>query len=254
VGHEFRTDNEITVDATPDEVWQAIATGPGVDSWFMGRNEIEPREGGAVRMAVENHFTAESTVTIWDPPNRLVHRGFEREDGSFMAFEFLVEGREGGSTVVRMVHSGFLGQDDWESEFDALRKGDPMYLRSLGTYLKYFKGRIGTPVSAWAPPQSSEDAVWDVLKRGLGLDGEVSEGDAVRFTLPGHEPQDGVVDSVLYPSFLGVRTDDGLYRFVGGGGVVGVGHHVFVDGLDRKQAEQAWLEWLTDLYPPVEAS
>jgi hypothetical protein len=31
-------------------VWEAIATGPGLDSWFMGRNEVEPREGGTVRI------------------------------------------------------------------------------------------------------------------------------------------------------------------------------------------------------------
>ena len=37
------------VHATPEEVWQAIATGPGIDSWFMGRNEVEPGEGGRPR-------------------------------------------------------------------------------------------------------------------------------------------------------------------------------------------------------------
>ena len=30
-----------------------------------------------------------------------------------MAFEYLIEGRDGGSTVLRLVHSGMLG-DDWE--------------------------------------------------------------------------------------------------------------------------------------------
>ncbi|WP_344594066.1 hypothetical protein [Actinomadura vinacea] len=28
------------------EVWAAITTGPGADSWFMGRNETETPEGG----------------------------------------------------------------------------------------------------------------------------------------------------------------------------------------------------------------
>ena len=51
MAHPFELSYEIEVDASPKEVWEAIATGPGVDSWFMGRNEIEPREGGATRMA-----------------------------------------------------------------------------------------------------------------------------------------------------------------------------------------------------------
>jgi hypothetical protein len=39
--HPFEVRDEITVDATPDEVWEAIASGPGVDSWLMGRTEID---------------------------------------------------------------------------------------------------------------------------------------------------------------------------------------------------------------------
>ena len=37
--HPFEVRDEITVDATPDEVWEAIASGPGVDSWLMGRTK-----------------------------------------------------------------------------------------------------------------------------------------------------------------------------------------------------------------------
>jgi uncharacterized protein YndB with AHSA1/START domain len=246
MGHEFETDNEITVDATPEQVWEAIATGPGVDSWFMGRNDIEPREGGIVRTAM-GEFTMESTVTAWDPPHRLEYRSREGEDGAFMAFEFLIEGRGGGSTVVRLVHSGFLGGDDWESEYDALRKGDPLYLRSLGQYLTYFPGRIATPITAFGPQQADQDQVWEGLKRGLGLTGSVAEGDRARFTIEGSAPVQGVVDTVLYPSFLGVRTSDGLYRFVGGNGEVAVGHHVFAD-VDAQETEQAWQTWLTQLF------
>ncbi|MET7528070.1 hypothetical protein ABZS62_38215, partial [Streptomyces sp900116325] len=46
--HPFEIGQETTLPASPEEVWEAITTGPGIDSWFMGRNEVEPREGGAV--------------------------------------------------------------------------------------------------------------------------------------------------------------------------------------------------------------
>jgi uncharacterized protein YndB with AHSA1/START domain len=247
MGHEFETSNEIAVDATPEQVWAAIATGPGIDSWFMGRTEIEPREGGTARMSVGDLFTSESTVSVWDPPNRFEYRSTPGEDGSFMAFEFLIEGRQGGSTVVRLVQSGVIGGDDWEAEYDALRKGWPMYLRTLAQYLTWFPGRTATPISAQGPQQADQDQVWEALKRGLGLTGTVSEGDTVRFTLDDSTPVQGVVDSVLYPSFLGVRTSDGLYRFVGRGGAVGVGHHVFAD-VDQQETERAWQAWLTRLF------
>jgi uncharacterized protein YndB with AHSA1/START domain len=247
MGHDFESRHEIELNASPEQVWEAIATGPGIDSWFMGRNQVEPREGGTARMTMGD-FTAESTVTAWDPPRRFAYRSEEGPDGSFMAFEWLVQGRGQGSTVLRLVHSGFLGGDDWQDEYDALRKGNPMYLRSLATYLTWFPGRTATPVTAFGPPQPTQEDVWEGLKRGLGLRGTVTEGDPVRFTLEeGAAPTEGVVDSVLFPSFLGVRTGDGLYRFVGRGGAVVVGHHLFAD-VEPKQAEQAWQAWLAALF------
>ena len=36
---------EVEVPGTPEEVWQAIATGPGITAWFVP-TEVEEREGG----------------------------------------------------------------------------------------------------------------------------------------------------------------------------------------------------------------
>ena len=40
----------------------------------------------------------------------------------------------------------------------------------------------------------------------------------------------------------------GRYRFVGRGGVVAVGHHLFAEGVDRQEAERAWQSWLDRLF------
>src|SRR3990170_123319 len=37
---------EVEVPGTPEEVWQAIATGPGISSWFVP-TRVEERVGGA---------------------------------------------------------------------------------------------------------------------------------------------------------------------------------------------------------------
>src|SRR5689334_8078423 len=106
--HPFELRKELQLDATPEQVWDAIATGPGMDSWFMGRNEIEPREGGRTSLDVGG-FSEGSTITAWDPPHHFAHRGDAAPDGTFMAFEWLIEGRDQGSTVIRLVQSGMLG-------------------------------------------------------------------------------------------------------------------------------------------------
>jgi uncharacterized protein YndB with AHSA1/START domain len=244
--HPFEITNEIEVDATPEEVWEAITTGPGIDSWFMGKNEVEPREGGTARTTVSG-FTMESTVTAWDPPRRFATRGSEGEDGSLHAFEFIIEGREGGSTVVRWVHSGFLG-DNWEAEYDGLSEGDPMYFHKLAQYLTYFRGRTAKSIEVYGPQVADREHAWTEIRSGLGLTGKVAEGDQVRLTPQGLAPIEGVVDYVS-PSFLGVRSNDGLYRFIHGfEGTVVLGHHVFSDDIDQQATEQAWQSWLTKLF------
>jgi uncharacterized protein YndB with AHSA1/START domain len=244
--HEFEVREEITLDATPEQVWEAIATGPGIDSWFMGRNEIEPRLGGKVTMSLPG-FSMESRVTAWEPGRRLATRGEENPDGTFMAFEYLIEGREGGSTVLRFVHNGFLG-DDWEAEYDALKVGDRMYLLKLAQYVKYFPGRTATyAMFAPGPQVPVSDRVWSAYASALGLSdiGTVAEGDRVRIAIDGLPPTDGVVAFVNLPIYLGVRTDDGLYTFMHGfqDGTV-VEHHNFSKDVDSKQIEQSWQSWI----------
>jgi uncharacterized protein YndB with AHSA1/START domain len=241
MSHEFELIHDIDLGATPDQVWEAIATGPGIDSWFMGRNEVEPRLGGTARMSMPG-FAGESTVTAWEPNRHFAHRSSPAEDGSFMAFEYLIEGRDGATTALRLVHSGVLS-GDWEAEYDALKKGNPLYLRTLAQYLTHFAGRTAVPVAAFGPQQPDQDAVWCAITAALGLNKDVNEGDDVRFTFGG-QPVEGVVDTVLHPSFLGVRTGDALLRFVGRGGVVLTGHHLFTE-IDQNAAERAWGEWLT---------
>ncbi|WP_238007791.1 SRPBCC domain-containing protein [Dactylosporangium sp. AC04546] len=243
-GHEFELTHDITLEATPEQVWEAIATGPGIDSWFMGRNQVEPREGGAASMEMPG-YTGTSTVTAWEPGRRFRYETAVAEDGSFMAFEYLIEGRGGAATALRMVHSGML-TGDWEDQFDALKKGNPLYLRSLAEYLKHFPGRTAVPVTAFGPQQADGDAVWAGITAATGLSKDVREGDAARLTIGGRQV-DGVVDLVVEPSFLGIRTGDALLRFVGREGFVLTGHHVFAD-VDPAEAEQAWSAWLAAVY------
>ena len=192
-------------------------------------------------------WTLEATVTAWDPPKRFVTETEKDEDGRLMVFEYLIEGREGGSTVLRFVHSGFLPGDDWEMEYDALKSGDPMYIHKLAEYLKYFRGRSATPVDVYGPQVPDPEQAWAKLRSGLGLSGAVAEGDRVRLTPEGLPPMEGVVD-YLSQQTLGVRTSDGLYRFIYGlGGTMVLGHHIFAD-VDQQATERAWQTWLTRLF------
>ncbi len=64
--HPFEIELETTLPASPEQVWAAIATGPGIDSWFMGRNEVEPREGGIAAMETGGR-REEAVITAYSP-------------------------------------------------------------------------------------------------------------------------------------------------------------------------------------------
>ncbi|WP_067171361.1 SRPBCC family protein [Microtetraspora niveoalba] len=244
--HEFEVREEIVLDATPEQVWEAIATGPGVDSWFMGRNEIEPREGGRTSQEMMG-FTSYATVTAWEPGKKYAIRSDDNPDGTFMAFEYLIEGRDGGSTVLRFVHNGFLG-DDWEAEYDALKVGDRMYLRKLALYLRHFAGRHSAHnVFAVGPRVPDADRVWEVFGDALGLSGKkIDEGDPVRLSIEGLPPVEGVVEFARYPSFLGFRSGDGIYMLIHGHeGSVVAEQHDFSGSVAGERLDEAWQSWLS---------
>ncbi|MFF0296681.1 SRPBCC domain-containing protein [Kitasatospora sp. NPDC004614] len=238
--HPFEIEREIVLPADPEQVWEAIATGPGIESWFMGRNEVEACEGGAAVMDVGGH-REEAVVTAYEPGKRFATRTATNDDGRFMAFEYLIEGREGGSTVLRVVHSGMLG-DDWQDEYDALRRGWPFHLHTLREYLAHFPGRTGRPVFAMA--QTGERPVrevWAALAGGLSLPDVVALGAPVQAEPAGLPALVGEVTWSDEERFE-VRTADGLYTFHHSPGVVLMFHHLF--GADTDTAEAGWQQWL----------
>jgi uncharacterized protein YndB with AHSA1/START domain len=248
MGHEFEIDREIELDASPQQVWAAIATGPGIDSWFMGRNEIEPRVGGATRTSLGG-FSQEGTVTAWEPSRRLAFRSQDNPDGTFMAFEYLIEGRAGGSAVLRVVHSGILG-DDWEDQYDALGKGDYMYLRKLAAYLKHFPDRTATYSMLLRGPQvTDQQRAWAEFTSVFGVPETVGAGDRGRLAVQGLAPLAVIVEFAERPTYLGVRTADGLYAFIHGyKDAVVAEYHNFSEAVDEKDIERAWQAWLGETF------
>ena len=244
MGHPFEQRKKAEVPASPDEVWAAIASGPGINSWFMGRSEVQPGANGIVR-TVFGEYAPELHVTAWDPDRRFAYRSGEAPDGRFIAYEFLIEGRAGGSTVLRTVTSGFLPGDDWADEFEAMTLGGEMYFRTLVEYLTYFAGRFAAPVTAFGPPGTTWARDRALLCRALGLPETAKPGDRARFTADAI----GSVDGVVYfanTHTIGLRTQDALYRFLRGFGKSALAaHHLFAEDADPVQAQFAWESWLS---------
>jgi uncharacterized protein YndB with AHSA1/START domain len=249
MGHPFEEHSEAEVPATPEEVWAAIATGPGIDSWFMGRSDVQPGADGTVRTTM-GEYTMESGVTAWDPARRLAYRSGEAPDGRFIAFDFLIEGREGGSTVLRNVSTGFLPGDDWADEYEAMKLGGALYFGTLAEYLTYFTGRLALPVTASGPAGTTWASDRAAIVRSLGLPGSAGHGDRVSFTAGGIGQENGVV-YFTNAATIGIRTPDALYRFIRGFGrpLVADGK-LFAPKADPAGAQLAWESWLSQVLSP----
>jgi len=230
---EFRIEKEIELAATPEQVWDAITTAAGNETWLWSTP-------GDLRPEVP-------LVATWEQPEHLVVR-MPAEDGSVQAFEYVIEGRNGGTTVLRFVHSGVIG-DSWEGE-ELTGHGWDMYLDTLAQYFLHFAGTSATYVCAEAPESSISADAWPALLRSLGLDGAPAVGERLKLNLPGAGPVEGVVDYVR-STFLGLRTSDALYRFHGRmpiGLPIAVAAYVYGRPVDRDALKEAWTAWLTGFF------
>src|SRR5262245_37552969 len=105
---------EIEVPGTPEEVWQAIATGPGISAWFVP-TEFEERDGKtvAVKVNMSPGMESRSAVTAWEPPRKWAAHSDGWVSGMPpIAHEWSVEARGGGICIGRIVQSLFASTDD----------------------------------------------------------------------------------------------------------------------------------------------
>jgi uncharacterized protein YndB with AHSA1/START domain len=135
---------EVEVPGTPEQVWQAIATGPGVSAWFVPTEIEEGEDGTPVRVVC--HFgpgmDAIATVTAWDPPHRFAAESRDLgPDAPPLATEWIVEARSGDTCVVRVVHSLSASTDDWDDQLESSESGWPGFFHTLRQYLTSSHGQ-----------------------------------------------------------------------------------------------------------------
>jgi uncharacterized protein YndB with AHSA1/START domain len=171
---------EVEVPGTPEEVWQAIATGPGITSWFVP-SEVEERKGGTAvsHFGPGNSMDSVGTITEWDPPRRLVVSTQDfGPDGPPLATEWTVEARSGGTCVVRIVHAWFGSNEDWDNQFEQHEQGWNVFFRILRIYLTHFRGQPSASMQLMAMTPEPTEKAWQALVEPLGLT-DVVEGQRV---------------------------------------------------------------------------
>ena len=143
---EHRMERTYEVAATPEQVWDAIATADGISAWMVP-TRLDPQIGGAVSFDVGT-FWSHGIVTDYTPTRRFAYaEPWPTTDHDLssvtmlewfnaigvplsevyddlssvtpIATEFLIESASGGSCVIRVVTSAYGSGADWENEFFA---------------------------------------------------------------------------------------------------------------------------------------
>ena len=135
-----RIENRIEVPGTPEEVWELIATGHGIEAWFVPA-EVEPRVGGRVAIDIGHGHGGRAARS---PPGSRRTASPTRRSGSSRGparSEFLVEAQSGGTCVVRLVSTLHADGGDWDRLLEDLHTGWDGYLLILRLYCEHFAGR-----------------------------------------------------------------------------------------------------------------
>ena len=141
---EHRMERTFEVAATPEQVWDAIATADGISAWMVP-TRLDPQIGGEVSFDLDG-FRSTGVITDYSPNLRFAYEEpwpvpdpipasmvewfntigvplsevyNDLSSVTPIATEFLIESASGGSCVIRVVTSAYGSGADWENEFFA---------------------------------------------------------------------------------------------------------------------------------------
>lgn len=159
-----RVELEFEVPGTPQQVWHAIATGPGISSWLFPA-DVDEREGGAIAFRVAPGMDSAATVTRWEPPRRFGYEEREWSPGAPpLGTEFIIEARSGGTCTVRIVHSLFTDSAEWDDQIESFETGWRSFIDVLRLYLTRFFKEPCSPFRIMQGTDASESEAWNVLE------------------------------------------------------------------------------------------
>jgi uncharacterized protein YndB with AHSA1/START domain len=250
---------EVEVPGTPEEVWQAIASGPGMSAWFTPA-EFEERDGKPVAVTLNfgPGMESRSVVTVWDPPRIFVREAKGWMQGSPpIATEFSVEAKAGGVCVVRVVNSLFASTDDWDNQLIGTESGWPGFFRILRLYLTHFRGQRSAFMQFMASVAGTQAEAWGTLTAALGLN-DVGVGQ--HWAVPAGVPAlGGVVENVSQSQYGALlRLDQpgpgiaALYTMKFGGSVMATfSFYFYGDPAAETVAREKplWEAWIQQRFP-----
>jgi uncharacterized protein YndB with AHSA1/START domain len=160
----------VTIDAPPDVVWRALTEADELTRWFPVDARVKPGLGGSIWLSWGGGIEGEAPITGWESGRHL--QWTEARGAVKIAVDFHLEAK-GGTTVVRLVQSGFGDGPDWDEEFHMVDGGWSYFMQHLRWYLERHRG-VPRAVTVFREAVTLTRA--EALQRLLGPAGLSSDG------------------------------------------------------------------------------
>ena len=233
-GRRFET--EIEIKAPVESVWKALTDAEELTRWFPQQASVSPGAGGKIALSWPGIAEWNLNIETWKP-NEYLRASYDlqadvivktdeqtepaiklmdadRTKPLQLAVDYFLEGR-GGTTVLRLVHSGFGSGSPWDEEYDGISSGWLKELRALRHYLEFHHGQ--SRHVGWArvtlPAQTSTASAWQRLSSEQGAWLKTArlhpqEGDHCEIRLGGGESLQAVMQYFDLPNFFCARVEN----------------------------------------------
>src|SRR5688572_8617177 len=128
----------VELNASPEDVFRAVTDGTELAKWIAPEARVTPpSEGkkGSIWISWGEGMGVETPIEIWDAPRRIRHPfGENPETKALLWADWSIEARAGGTTTLRLVHSGFSANAQWDEEFESHARGWRLMLQNLRHY------------------------------------------------------------------------------------------------------------------------
>ncbi len=227
----FRT--SLDLDATPEQVWQALTQAEEIVRWFSPAAQVTPGSGGTMLWSWGHGEDWVTRIDAWEPGRslRLVQdaaRPYDAQGNQLpagevvparLAMEFTLETVQ-GKTRLRLVHSGFGHGTAWDAEVEGISEGWQAELRSLRHYLRRHRGRNRSSARGLVDTSLSRQAAWQRLTGPGGFrltPASPAEGERYEVVTPGGSRYSGTVELNLPGQTIAgtvSELEDGWFRLL----------------------------------------
>jgi len=201
------------IPAAVEAVWAALTEGDKASRWFAPEVRVEPGKDGTIFVSWGPGMEVETKIREWKPNEHLCFEfGENPQTKARLLVDYTLETKD-GTTVLRLVNSGFSADAEWDEEFEAHLRGWRLMLNNMRHDLTHHQGKPCKQHMICMDTELERAEAWTRTtgKNGLDREGALASkktGERVELVTAGGERLAGTVHVLGPARDLGITLDE----------------------------------------------